>query len=157
MGDDGGNVYAVDAAGGSILWGPYAACGGGNPIRSYVLADRLGTGQDLYYTAGASVCGVTDNGAPSLKWGGPITLPLGAAPSAPLLVRIGAATYLYVGGSDGRLYQIDANNPSGPGGIKRIDLRLGSVLGGPAFDVFDSMIYVGSDEGIVYAVQAPLP
>ena len=31
-------------------------------------------------------------------------------PSAPVLVRIGGEAYVYVGSSDGRLYQVEADN-----------------------------------------------
>jgi outer membrane protein assembly factor BamB len=151
VGDDSGDVWAFDTAGGTPFWGPQSGCGSG--IKSFVLADRQGTAQDLYFSASAGVCAITDDGAPIPKW----TITSIPNPSAPILARIGGVAYLYVGSTDGRLYQILADAPSGPNGIKSIPLRPGSVIGAPAFDVFANMVYVGSETGSVYAVQAPFP
>jgi hypothetical protein len=59
-----------------------------------------------------------------------------------------------VGSTNGRLYQIEADNPAA---IKNVMLRPGATIGAPAFDVFGTMIYAGSDAGGIYAVQVPLP
>ena len=100
---------------------------------------------------------MTDQGPSAvIKWAigtgpGPGTIP---GPSAPLLTRIGGVAYIYVGSSDGRLYQVEADNPAA---IKFVLVRPGATIGAPAFDVRDNMIYVGSTAGAFYAVQAPLP
>jgi outer membrane protein assembly factor BamB len=96
---------------------------------------------------------VTDLGAsPSGKWAiPPATIP---GPSAPVLVRIAGVAYVFVGSSNGRLYQVESRQP---GVIKNVLVRAGATIGAPAFDVRDNMIYVGSDAGAFYAVQAPLP
>lgn len=159
VGDDNGQVWAFLAAGGSSAWAaPFTSCGGGSAIKSYVLADRQGTAQDLYYAAGSSLCGISDLGVgASFKWAPISVIP---NPSAPILVRILGVPYLYVGSSNGRLYQINADNPSGAGGIKSVDLRVAggaATIGPPSFDVFDNMVYVGASSGEVFAVQAPLP
>jgi hypothetical protein len=153
VGDDSGQVWAFEAANGALLWGPFASCGGGAGIKSFVLADRGGTAQDLYYATSSGLCAITDPGAaPAAKWAiGTGTIP---GPSAPLLARIGGIAYIYVGSSDGSLYQIEADNPTA---IKSVVLRAASTIGAPAFDVFDNMIYAGSEAGGIYAVQAPLP
>jgi len=155
VGDDFGQVWAFDAATGFSHWpGSYGLCGGGSAIKSFVFADRQGTGQDLYYaTTTGGLCAVTDQGASPLgKWAiPPATIP---GPSAPLLVRIAGTAYVFVGSSNGRLYQVEADNPAA---IKSVLVRNLSTIGAPAFDVRDNMIYVGSDAGAFYAVQAPLP
>jgi outer membrane protein assembly factor BamB len=153
VGADNGRVWAFDAALGGLAW-TSATCGGGSPIKSYVLADRQGTQQDLYYAAGTSLCGLTDLGGSAVaKWTPQITtIP---TPSAPILVRIGGIPYLYLGSSDGNVYQILVNDPFGPGGIRSVLLRSGAIIGAPAFDAFDNMLYLGSDSGVIYAVQAP--
>jgi len=151
VGDDNGQVWAFDGATGALQWGPFASCGGGAGIKSFVFADRQGTAQDLYYATSSGLCAITDPGpAPSSKWAiGTLTIP---GPSAPLLARILGVAYIYVGSSDGNLYQIEADNPTA---ITSVLLRPGSTIGPPAFDVFDNMIYAGSDAGAIYAVQAP--
>ena len=150
VGDILGQVWAFDAATGGLVWGPYAACGGANPIKSFVLTDRLGSGKDLYYATSSALCAITDDGgSASLRWQ-VTTIP---NPTAPLLARIGAAAYVYVGSTDGNLYEVDA----GTGVPKPVLLRTGATIGAPAFDVRDNMLYAGSDAGAIYAVQAPLP
>jgi hypothetical protein len=153
-GDDSGQVWAFDASTGLSHWAaPYTACGGGAAIKSFVLADRQGTGKDLYYATTNGLCAVTDQGvSPLSKWAiSTATIP---GPSTPLLVRIGGVAYIYVGSTNGRLYQVEADNPAA---IKFVLVRAGATIGAPAFDGRDSMIYVGSSAGAFYAVQAPLP
>jgi outer membrane protein assembly factor BamB len=151
VGDDFGQVWAFSASAGTSNWAvPYIGCGGGAAVKSFVLADRLGTAQDLYYATNAQLCAVTDlGGTPSTKW----SLSSIPSPSAPVLVRIGGVAYLYVGSSDGRLYEIDPDTAA----IKSVVVRAGAAIGAPAFDVRDNMIYVGSTAGAIYAVQVPLP
>jgi hypothetical protein len=154
VGDDNSQVWAFNASGGGAAWpGPYALCGGGAAIKSFVLPDRLGTAQDLYYATSLGLCAVTDTGpSPASKWSIPsATIP---GPSAPVLARIAGIAYIYVGATDGRLYEIPANTP---GAMKSVLLRPGATIGPPAFDSFGSMIYAGSDAGGIYAVQVPLP
>jgi outer membrane protein assembly factor BamB len=161
VGDESGQVWAFDAANGTVVWQD-ATCGGGAPIKSFVLADRQGTAQDLYYAtattipAESALCALRDTGGPAAapKWGIPYSVI--NRPSQPLLARIGspATAYIYVGSSDGFLYQIEADNPAA---IKRVLIRPSAVIGAPSFDVTDNMIYVGTDAGAIYAVQAPLP
>ena len=152
VGDNLGQVWAFDSSTGAAHWpAPYTACGGGNAIESYVLADRLGaTPQDLYYATSSQLCAVKDNGASAATKWSTAAVP---GPSAPVLVRILGTGYLYVGGSDGNLYQVDPTTAA----VKKVLIRTGSTIGAPAFDARDNMIYVGSDSGAIYAVQAPLP
>ena len=151
VGDNSGQVWAFDASSGASHWpGPYVACGGATAIKSYVLADRLGASQDLYYATSSQLCAATDLGASAATKWSLATIP---GPSAPVLVRILGTAYLYVGSSDGNLYQVDPTTTA----TKKVLIRTGATIGAPAFDQRDSMIYVGSDAGAIYAVQAPLP
>ena len=148
-----GKVWAFDAAAGTNIWSySDGTCAG--EVKSFVLADRQGTAQDLYYaTTGGGLCAVTDEpGGPLFKWR--INTVIIPGPSAPVLTRIGGVAYVYVGSTDGNLYQIEADKPSA---IKRVLVRFGATIGAPAFDGRDNMIYVGSDAGAIYAVQVPLP
>ncbi len=154
VGDDTTNVWAFDATTGISHWpGSFGLCGSGG-IKSFVLADRQGTAKDLYYaTLTGGLCAVTDQGAsPMSKWA--ISTAAIPGPSAPVLVRIGGVAYIYVGSSNGRLYQVEADNPAA---IKSVVVRPGATIGAAAFDGRDNMIYVGSSAGAFYAVQAPLP
>ena len=87
-----------------------------------------------------------------MKWGPITTIP---APSIPLFGRIGGVPYVWVGSGDGNLYQIDADTGTV---IKSVLLGGGgSTIGAPSLDLANLLVYVGSDKGVIYAVQVPLP
>jgi hypothetical protein len=62
---------------------------------------------------------------------------------------------VYVGGSDGKLYEIDvAAAPA----VKSIALGDGlSVVGAPSLDRGYDLVHVGTEAGVFYAVSVPLP
>ncbi len=88
-------------------------------------------------------------GVPNTGW--PVALP---SPSTPLFAW--GSSYVIVGASDAKLYQIDANNPAL---FTTATLGDGSptTVGAPSLDLLNSVIYVGTDAGIIYAVDFPLP
>jgi hypothetical protein len=55
-----------------------------------------------------------------------------------------------------KLYQIDAGNPAS---ITSVTLGDGTPtsVGAPSLDLLNAVIYVGTDQGIIYAVDFPLP
>jgi outer membrane protein assembly factor BamB len=152
VGDDGGQVWAFDATLGLQAWS-FSSCGAPNPVKGFVFPDRGGAAQDLYFASDSALCAIRDNGpSATLKWSKSYAQINNS--STPILARVSGVPYIYVGSSDGRLYQIHADTAAttsvllGGGG---------TTIGAPAFDVFDNMIYVGSDAGVIYAVQAPIP
>jgi hypothetical protein len=61
-----------------------------------------------------------------------------------------------VGGSDGKLYEIDTTQASPV--PKPVTLGNGlAVVGAPSFDRESSLVHVGTEAGIFYAVLVPLP
>jgi hypothetical protein len=88
------------------------------------------------------------------KFTGPISLPGGAKPSPVLFVP--GSHYVYVGGSDGNLYEIDTLQASPV--PKPVMLGNGlAVVGAPSLDRINNLVHVGTEAGIFYAVQIPLP
>jgi outer membrane protein assembly factor BamB len=139
-----GNVVGLDASSGLPSWtfGPV-----GLP-KGIVVPDR--TNDDVYVSAGTSVWGLTYLSS-TARWQ-VSSIP---NPSQPVFARIGMDAYVFVGSSDGRLYQIDAATGTT---IESVVLGGGGAqIGVPSFDTVTNMIYVGSDAGVVYAVQVPLP
>jgi hypothetical protein len=68
-----------------------------------------------------------------------------------------ASHYLYVGGSDGSLYEIDVAVAGAPT-VKSVVLGDGSaVVGAPSLDRDNSLVHVGTEAGVFYAVSVPLP
>jgi hypothetical protein len=151
VGTDAGEVKSVNADTGSLLDIRTAALGDG-PVRGFVFPDR--GSNDIYASTSTKVWRLTDPGTGTLLnvlWPGGVSVP---NPSPPLL-RPGA-THVYVGGGDGRLYQLAVFG----GALTSIALDYDPtsfVVGAPSYDLGFGLIHVGSVRGVFYAVQVPLP
>ena len=158
---EGGRVYVGSAMlGGGTVYSLDASTGvddrifthGNGQVKGFVFPDR--TSNDIYFATDDFVWGVTDTGLPAMtdKFGGPVSLPAGAKPSAVLFVP--GSQYLYVGGTDGQLHEIDVLTLM----LKAAPLGDGlAVVGAPSFDLGFDLVHVGTEGGIFYAVQTPLP
>ena len=81
---------------------------------------------------------------------------LGGAVTPSTLLFVPGDHYVYVGGSDGTLYEIDVL-PAIPT-LKPQPLGDGlATVGAPSLDWFYDLIHVGTEAGIFYAIQVPLP
>ncbi len=149
VGTDAGEVKSVRADDGGDV--RTAALGDG-PVRGFVFPDRLSS--DLYASTNGKVWRLADPGtgtALNVLWAGGISVP---NPSPPLL-RPGS-THLYVGGGDGKLYELFLP----VGSVKSLPLDYDPtsfVVGAPSFDSGFDFVLVGSVRGVFYGVQVPLP
>jgi hypothetical protein len=151
--DGGGTVYSINAATGIIVDDRVFVHGNG-AVRGFVWPDW--GSNDLYFATDDLVWAITDSGGPIMtnKFASGVSLGAGVKPSTVLVVP--GTSFVYVGGSDGTLYEIDAAGavPS----LKPRPLGDGQALvGAPSLDWFYSLIHVGSEAGIFYAVEVPLP
>jgi outer membrane protein assembly factor BamB len=138
VGTNAGTLYALDAGSGTVNWSLPL---GDGAIKGFVFPYLAGG--NLFLSTGTKIWSVSLAGWPVSS------IP---SPSTPIVVP-GAADVL-VGGGDGQLYQLDMVSPTPPTGIV---LGEGTAaVGVPALDLLNSMIYVGTDEGVIYGVQ-PLP
>ena len=151
VGTDAGEVKSVDADLGPLGVTRTVALGDG-PVRDFVFPDRGSS--DLYASTSNRVWRLTDPGVGTtltVLWPGGVAVP---SPSVPVL-QPGAA-HLYVGGNDGKLYELTL-----PGGAVKalpLDYDPGAfVVGAPSFDSGFGLVHVGSVRGVFYAVQVPLP
>jgi outer membrane protein assembly factor BamB len=144
-----GIVYVVDryALTGTINWS-YSI--GDGPIKAFVFP-QFPTNRVLISTTG-KVTSVEDVGLGyNVNWQlTPADIP---GPSTPIFVP--GTGKILVGSSDGNLYQMDAFSPLPTTRVQLGDG--GSAVGVPTVDVLKSMIYVGTDEGVIYGVIFPLP
>lgn len=101
----------------------------------------------LYFSTTTTVWGLTDTGPSGMEDWRVTSI---VSPSTPLLAP--ATTWVYVGGGDGRLHQLDLS--SSPPTIASLTLGDGlSAVGSPALEVsFPPFAYVGTDAAAVYAV-----
>ena len=150
----GGTLYSVDAATGNPVNDRTYVHGDG-PVKGFVFPDRNSPTGDLYLAADTRVWGVTEIGSVlANKYGAGIALPGGAVPST--LLFHPASHYVYVGGSDGWLYQIDTlqTPPSAD-----YAAQLGTsplTIGAPSLDIGHGLVHVGSEPGTFFAVQVPV-
>jgi hypothetical protein len=149
----GGTVHSFDALTGGD---ERTYVHGDGQVKGFVFPDRASN--DLYFATDGFVWGVTDTGAPAMtnKFGSGVVLAGGVTPSSGVLFVPGSH-YVYVGGSDGKLYELDT---LGAPGIKSVTLGDGlAAIGSPSLDIgfTPNLVHVGSVAGIFYAVQVPLP
>ena len=156
-------VYSLDVA----APGTYhsTALPAGENVKGFVFPDRDST--KVYFSTTNKVWGFDDQGAgPGFVplWPA-VTLPTPGPANRPSFVVFGRSTpYIYVGGSDGRLWQLDTTGATmlpAPVPPSLLSVALGApgpTVGAPSLDVLvvPNVIYVGTEEGVVYAVQVPL-
>jgi outer membrane protein assembly factor BamB len=150
VGDNAGVVHAFRADDGTPIWS--FPTGTDGPVKGFIFPDR--SSGDLYFTTNTKVWGLKGDG--TRKWTEVTTIP---GPS--ITLHQNGTGFVYVGSTNGRLYQIDdssAGFPGPPPGVKSVPLGDGTAsVGSPTLDVFNNLIYVGTEAGIVYAVEVPLP
>jgi outer membrane protein assembly factor BamB len=148
----GGRLYSVDA----VTGGFYAFNIGDGQVKDFIWPDWRNPG-DLYFAADTSIHPMHDNGSNLVYQtppGGPVGLG-GASPTSGVLVVPGTQL-LYVGADDGHLYEIDFSQD--PPFVKSVQLGDGgAVVGSPSLDWHNDLIHVGTEAGVFYAVDTPLP
>jgi len=147
VGTNAGIAYALDAASGTVNW---SLSLGDGPIKGFPFP-QYGTG-NLLLATNKKVWSLADNGlSATVNW--QVTEADIPSPSTPLYVP--GTNRVLVGSGDGHLYQLDVLVP-----LPAVRVQLGdgsSAVGAPTVDILKSMIYVGTDAGIVYGVVFPLP
>ena len=145
--NDLGTLYSVHESGAAGLDRTLTIETGG--VKGFVFPDR--SSQDLYFSTSGQVRVETDGPvliAPKCSFGGG-----GLAPSPVLYVA--ALGRVYFGGSDGKLYELEAATCGAP---KSVVLGDGTAtVGAPSFDLVNGLVHVGTASGVFYAVQVPLP
>src|SRR5450830_91813 len=152
IGDNTGRAWALSASTGAALWtgsGNFFATSDG-PIKGFISSNFATSATQLYFSTNGKLWALTDNGttvAATAGW--PVTTI--ANPSGPLYLP--GLGYLLAGSSDGALHQINV------AGMAQVSATLGSGLftvGSPTLDTTNSLVYVGTTGGDVYAAVVPL-
>ncbi len=148
------DIYSVDATSGT----PGSAYPTGDgPVKAFLFPDRRN--DDLYFATSSTVWSVVDAAGTFTKnwdWNA-----AGALQPAAVLYWPGT-DLLYVGSQDGMLYELDftAATTVTPPLVKQLQLGNGSDhIGTPTLDigVTPELLLVGSESGVLYAVEVPLP
>ena len=146
VGTNGGEVVALDAATGNVEWTFDTSDGA---VKGFIFPEFATT--NLLFSTTNKIWSLSDDGAAaSLNPNWPATfVPF---PSTPLVVPF--STNVLVGSSNGQLYQLDVVDPA-----VFVTEKLGDGSGGvgmPTIDIFNSVIYVGTEEGVIYSVDYPI-
>ncbi len=103
----------------------------------------------LYFSTATKVHALNDDGsslAPDLGWvSGPLTM---TNPS--IVLQRPGTDELYVGDGLGRLVRINAATGMQ---VSAVTLDAGAIIGAPSLDNVYNLLLVGSDKGVIYAVQ----
>jgi outer membrane protein assembly factor BamB len=150
VGDSEGVVHAFDKLSGDLEW---SFDTGNEAINGFLFPDRTGNG--LYLATANRVIGLADEGTGASNLFPPRTV------SSPSLVLFrpaegGQPPRLYFGAGDQRLHELDLSQ-SPPTERTVVLGGTPAVIGAPSYDTTNGFIYVGSDAGILYGVEAPLP
>jgi hypothetical protein len=131
---------------------------GDGPVRGFVFPDRRN--DDILFSTSTKVWSLSDDGSPSLtknwEWsaGGPLST----------ILFWPQTSYVYVGGSNGTLYQLDFSSAttSVPPVVTPLVLGDGSgQVGAPSLDIGidlgggQRLLVVGTETGVVYGVAVP--
>jgi outer membrane protein assembly factor BamB len=147
VGTNGGVLYALNATTGLVYWSLPL---GDGAIKGFPFP-RFGSNH-LIVSTNNKIWSIEDrgtSGAVDPGW------PVSDIPSPSIPLQVPGSQVVLVGSSDGKLYQLDVLVPLPP---KSVQLGDGTfAVGAPTMDVLTSMIYVGTDAGVVYGVAFPLP
>jgi outer membrane protein assembly factor BamB len=143
VGNDDGLVYAFDVADGKVKANFPFDVGTGSPIKGFIFPSF--TGPEVYLSSKDEVFRIRDRGTDVvLDWAADV-------PGASIPTHPPGRGRVWAGSNDGSLYQIDALT----GAKTVLPLSAGAGVGNPTFDVGFELIYVGTENGEVIAVQAP--
>ncbi len=145
VGTNAGEVVALDAATGNVNWSLPL---GDGAVKGFVFPSRTG---DLFVSTSSKIWSVSAGGAVNPGW--PVTAASVPSPSTPIVLPGGGD--VLAGSSDGRLHQLDRVLP-----LPTANVVLGdgsAAVGSPSVDLLNSMVYVGTDQGVIYGVLLPLP
>jgi outer membrane protein assembly factor BamB len=151
FGSAAGIVYSLDA--GTGLDERTFSTDGDGPVKGFLFPDRRN--DDLIFASNTKVWSVSDGPSAMTKnWEWWVD---GVNPSVVLYWP--GTSYVYVGGTNGRLWQLDLTYlPGHPSFAKSITLGDGvGQIGAPSLDigVEPRMLIVGSEAGVLYGVEVP--
>jgi len=149
-------VHLLDVNNNGIsMWtAPYDASDGA--VKGFVFPHFHAGTTNFMFSTTSKVTSIKDNGpgtTPTLNW----FIPAATIPSPSVPIQLPGTTSALVGSGNGRLYRVNGVNTGTPT-TQFIVLGDGlSGIGAASFDVANQLIYVGSEEGFIYAVEYPFP
>src|SRR6266496_295770 len=144
-----GTVRALRTGDGGVDWTYTPAGGPDGVVKAFVFPDRLGT--RLFFSTTNTVWAIQDNGGTALLVWSRNDL---QSPSTPVFIPGGPHLYVGTGGAgNGKLYRLSAADGSTVDSFPLGDRA--AQIGSPTLELSAGFLYVGSDAGVVYAIQLP--
>ncbi len=156
VGTKNSRIHLLDANNnGSSLWtGFYDASDGA--VKGFVFPHFHAGTTNFMFSTTSKVTSIRDNGpatTPALNW----FIPAATIPSPSVPIHLPGTTSALVGSGNGRLYRLNGVDTGTPT-TSFVVLGDGlSGVGAPSFDVVNDLVYVGTEEGVIYAVEYPFP
>ncbi|TMB10880.1 MAG: hypothetical protein E6J71_26180 [Deltaproteobacteria bacterium] len=167
VGTNGGTINAIktgasytglDPAGSIVTYTPVSTapcnCTGAGTVKmpwwlNFSMPDTI------IFSRNATVHSVSFNGTTTFTPNWTVT-PTGAPTSVSGPVDDGVNHYIYVGGSDGKVHQLDLT--SNGTDTKQLPVSASTpTLGDPTFNADLNLLYIGGTDGRTYTFQVPLP
>lgn len=145
VGNNNGDVYALNASTGATSWGPVAT--GDGPVKTVLWIDAAAS--RIYFATTTKVWSMTLAGV--TQWSRAFS-----APTA--VIRLG--TRLYFGSGDGKLYELDNLLVTDANALTVKSVTVGpgtAAIGTPTYDSSNLMMYAGTEAGQIYPIVVPLP
>jgi hypothetical protein len=158
VGNTTGTLFSFNATDGGGRYA-YTPINDGTGIKGFAFPDRRNG--DLYFATSNGIHGVTDNGSALVpKWTLVPNFRVNVQIPSVVLLRPGTSL-LYVGTKDAasgkpglREYDVSSADPR-PSKKSVVLEGLAGVIGAPSLDIGYNLLHVGSEAGILYAVQVP--
>jgi WD40 repeat protein len=156
--DAAGTIYSLDAESGLD---DHTFTPSNGPVKGFLFPDRRN--DDLIFATNTKVWSISDDGVSMTKnweWtvGGP-----GDELNPSIVLLSPQTNFVYVGSKDGELYELDFSSATSttPPTSKLVTLGGGvGQIGAPSLDIGATpkkLLLVGSEPGVIYAVEVPFP
>ena len=156
VGTESGTIYSLDAASGGDdhIFTPSPADG---PVKGFLFPDRRN--DDMIFATTSKVWSISDDADPMTKnweWA-----PGGPTPNPSIVLYRPQTNLVYVGAANGELYELDFTSAS-PSTAPAQNLQIlgggQGQVGAPSLDLGPPpLLIVGSEPGVLYAVEVPFP
>ncbi|HYN01338.1 MAG TPA: PQQ-binding-like beta-propeller repeat protein [Vicinamibacteria bacterium] len=142
---DGAKAYSVSA----IDSDTYDLTTNDGAVKGFVFPDRRD--DRVYFSTDTRVWCVRDTGSLTAVWS------LSNIPSPSVVLHWPGTDHLYVGGSNGRVYQLDVSafNPWTTQRSVLLDPAGSDQVGAPSLDIANGLLIVSTSSGAIHAVAVP--
>jgi outer membrane protein assembly factor BamB len=159
VGTDGGVIHSLDALDPAVNPRSFTPAPADGPVKGFLFPDRRN--DDLIFATNTKVWSISDDTAPMSKnweWSPP-----SANPNLSIVLYRPGTNFVYVGNKNGELYELDFTSADlGTAPLHKLQVLGGGQgqVGAPSLDIGTTpkpLLLVGSEPGVIHAVEVPFP